>query len=338
MPDDKKNLPLSAEISAEISGASSHDEITAALDKAREVAAPPVVAAPVAVEPPKLFTDTFIIGGKEIEISGPDASDVLRQFKAAVQGHELGRSAQPAAPAPPAPIVKTQEELQAEKFELESNFRLGKISADEYLEKSGAVDSYFAKRGIDPSEIKEALQERKGARVVQSWEKATEDFKTKFSESGTAWPGGPRVLDLMGKTLIELNLADKPSADSFQKAYDHLTSKGWDLVRIGQEDAAAVEAAKQPEAQRETAPVVSSQPAPHSPAPLVPKKKLAASGLFNVSGDAGAKGLARPGEVPKIDPSDTPTEILEKWKAANLAAGRNPDDALRETYGVSRVQ
>lgn len=320
----QKTLPLSAEISAQIQKAESSDEISALLQTARDAApADPSVKPKEEKTEPELFTETFSIGGKQVEISGADAADVLRQFKAAVQGHELGRAEKP-APVVEAKPVKTPAEINAEKFELESNFRLGKISATEFLEKSGAVDEYFQKRGIDPSAIKEVLEERKGAKVVKSWETATTEFIESFSRAGAAWPGGSRVRDLMGKTLIELGLADSPSPDSMQKAYDHLTTQGWDLMKIGQEDADAV---KPKEA---VAP-----PQPVAPA-KAPRK---ASGLFNVSGNAGGgKDLGRPPEAPKVEADDTPESILEKWKAANLAAGRNPDDALRETYGVSRVQ
>jgi len=326
MADEQKNLPLSAEISAEISSASSTDEIQAALSKAREAQPPePAKPEPPAKTAPELYTDTFTIGGREVEISGPDPADVLRQFKAAVTAFELGRSQQP-APKLEAP-AKTSEEIQAEKFELESNFRLGKISAKEYLEKSGAVDDYFKERGIDPQGIKELLEERKGARQVKSWEQATTEFTSKFSQAGTPWPGGPRVLDLMGKTLIELGLGDKPAPESLQQAYDHLTAKGWDLIEIGREDAAAREG---------------DEPQPKKPIPPPappPKKRLGASGLFNVSGNAGGKEIGKQAPVaPKIEPDDSPETIVEKWKAATIAAGRNPDDALRETYGVSRVQ
>ncbi len=315
MADEQKNLPLSAEISAAINKAESTDEIQAALTSARETKPPEsVIASPP--PPPELFTDTFIIGGKEVEISGADAGEVLRQYKAAMTAYDLGRrEVEPQQPTAP---VKTAEEIQADKFELESSFRLGKISAKEYLEKSGAVDEYFKDRGIDPAEIKEVLNERKGAKAVKSWEQATTEFTTKFNESGTPWPGGPRVLDLMGKTLVEMGLTDKPSPDSLQQAYDHLTKKGWDLVEIGKEDAAAA--------------------APAKPAPAPVKKKLGASGVFNVAGGQGARDMGKQVDAPKIDENDTPASILEKWKQANLAAGRNPDDALREQFGAPRVQ
>lgn len=315
--EEQKTLPLSADISAAIDKATSTDEISAILNaQPSEQVAAPIDPSPSPKPAPEVYSDKFIIGGKEVEISGADPADVLRQYKASVQAYTIGRDE---AQAKAEPVkVKTAEEIQADKFELESDFRLGKISAKDYIKRSGAVDEILAEQGIDPQGIKALLEKEQGREKVQSWEEATTEFTSNFGKSGSQWPGGPRVLDLMGKTLIELGLSDQPSPSSLQKCYDHLTSKGWDLMRLGQEDAEA----SRP---RET-------PTPPQ------KKKAGGSALFNVSGGGGGeRDVTKSVNLPRIEDFDSPEVVIQKFKEAAIAQGRNPDEVLRETYGAGRA-
>ena len=95
----------------------------------------------------------------------------------------------------------SREEIQAKRLELDTQFRLGNISAEEYLEKSGAVDSYLEKKGIKVAELTEVIKDRELAKEKASWETATNEFITDFSKAGTPWVGGTKVLDLMSKSL-----------------------------------------------------------------------------------------------------------------------------------------
>ena len=275
-----------------------------------------------------LVSDTFIIGGEEVEITGEDAADVLRQYKAAVQAYEIGRSQTTTAEVKPA---KTAEELQVEKFELENDFRAGRISADDYLEKTGAIDIYLAKKGVKLDQVTELIRDHEESKQATSWTDATDAFKVKFGESGTPWPGGGRVLDLMGKTLIELGLTDKPSVDSLKAAYDHLIENGWDLIAMGQEDAAAAKAEVKTNQQNTS----SQTPAVRMSQPATPTKRKSSSAIWDVSGGHGTRevGGNKKTDVPAISDNASPREIIELFKSHALANGQNPDDLLRQGHG-----
>ena len=84
------------------------------------------------------------------------------------------------------PVAAVDAEKQAA---LSVQFQLGQISASDYLEQSGAIDSYLEKAGIPLEDLKAQVQEKQGERLTSSWQSATDEF---LAGSGNWWPGGAR--------------------------------------------------------------------------------------------------------------------------------------------------
>lgn len=331
-------MTADADLTKKINESKSPDELIAALEAAK--AAPvveekkPPEAKPA--EPPKPVTDTFVIAGEEVEVTGVDQADVNRQVKALLAGAKLGADA--AKPPDPAPKQKTAEELQADRFELESQFRQGKITAQDYLEKSGAFEDHLKKQGISSEDLKKVVDQAKADGQTKAWETATSEFVGKFAVDGKKWLGGKRTLNLMGTALHTLGLSDKPSVESLQRAYDYLTEQGWNVIELGEQDAAAL-AAKTQEPDKSKPPQTGAgeeiratpPPAPATPPPAA--KPRSGSAMFNVSGGQGTREPGgEKGEIPVIKPDDTPEQIMAKYKEAAIKNGQNPDDILRQSY------
>lgn len=259
------------------------------------------------------FTDTFVIGGKEVEIHGADSADVLRQYKAAVGAYEIGRESTKTAE------VKAEEPkglTPDQKVALDLDYKNGRISADEYLEKTGAIDRYLESKGVKVDELKDVVEERKGKKEADAWENATNEFL-----ASSEWPGGTTNQKLMGYKLIELGLNNTPTAASFQKAYEALKEDGI-LVTPTPEHIAEVKA-------REAAqPTTKVQPTAVAP---VVKKKATGSTVFGTSQESGVrKTKPTTATTPTITDKMSPKEIMDAYKEAALAQGLNPDEILAQ--------
>jgi hypothetical protein len=107
----------------------------------------------------------------------------------------------------------TQEEL-VRKSDLELKFKRGEISAADYLDQSGAIETFLATNGIDLEALKTTSEEKAGQRLATTWESATAEF-LKTSD----WPGGDGALAEIGRTIQSLGLEGSPSVESLQAAY-----------------------------------------------------------------------------------------------------------------------
>jgi hypothetical protein len=58
------------------------------------------------------------------------------------------------------------------KVELDLKFKRGEISTAEYLEQSGAIDSYLESQGIPLVDLQASVAEKQNQRIAQSWEQA----------------------------------------------------------------------------------------------------------------------------------------------------------------------
>jgi hypothetical protein len=88
-----------------------------------------------------------------------------------------------------------------ERAQTQLQFQSGAITADEYLEKTGAIDKYLAKRGITP----DALQQLGDRTYESKWEAATERFIERHPE----WPGGEENMQLMVKMIQDSGYAER---------------------------------------------------------------------------------------------------------------------------------
>ena len=83
------------------------------------------------------------------------------------------------------------------------------------MEKSGAVDSYLANRGVDV----ESLREVSDNRYKQNWAQAVEEFK---QGPGRDWPGGQENLRIAQRIMQENGLMDSPSAATLANVWQYM--------------------------------------------------------------------------------------------------------------------
>lgn len=318
---------FSPEVEKKIGEATSSDEVRDIIaaqprdDKGRfaPVTAPVVkVEEEKKVDEPTVYKDTFLIGGKEVEFTGDNPADVLKQVKVAQQAYEMGR---------PKEEKKVEEKTGPTKEELAS-LQLKAASGDaeamsEYMVKSGALDRYLESKGIKPAEIQQVLQERASERVVKDWDGAVKDF---LAESD--WPGGTQNEKLLKYKLAELKddkgqpLAYNPSKASLQAAYESLKAEGLLFAKEEAEPKAEVKT----ETTRTTATTAATTT-------TAPKRAATGSTAFGTSQESGVRRTtpATP-KVPEIADNEDPREIMRKFNEAVIASGQSPNDVLRGSY------
>ncbi len=155
-------------------------------------------AAAEAAAAPREFKQTVKIAGRDFDFvaSSADALQLQIDSARAVAGQLVAdrtvtpRSARHAA--------QTAEEIAIERSNAEIEFRQGKISTSEYLEKTGAFDSYLQEKGIDVEALAAKQQ-------IQAWEEASEIFRTSV---GADWPGGTKNRALLGDKLASMGLTN----------------------------------------------------------------------------------------------------------------------------------
>jgi hypothetical protein len=216
-----------------------------------EPAAAAVKETPAAKE---VFTSTEIIGGKEFTFTAGSQQEldnaITNAYRVAVE------IAPPAGQARDAQgrFVSAQDqgradEEAAQRAELEQEFRLGLITAEQFVEKSGVLSQYLGERGIDVAEIQEAQDRRR----EQSWKEASAEFVK--TPEGSAWPGGAKNLEILGSKILALGLADADDkVAALAQAYADMKRTGTVFPtevaaesKTGDVDEAAFAAAKTPE-------------------------------------------------------------------------------------------
>jgi hypothetical protein len=217
------------------------------------------------------------------------------------------------AAAQPKEAPKLEEKKAAlsedELFEIGSKLQSGKAEAiDEYLEKNPAVlDRILEKQGVKLADLKEMIQERVTNREAQSWESAGKQFMKDHPD----YVQSDLTRDLMALEVSKLGLADKPSADTLQRAYTGLKTK-------------------YPEVFTQAAPKTEEKKADPAPAPVI-KKKPESSALFGLGGG----GDTRPSkvDVSKVKVNLTP-EQFNSMNPEQLAAWYNGQ--MEEITGQKR--
>lgn len=272
------------------------------------------------------FKDTFTIGGKEIEIEGKDVSDVLRQYKLAVQTYEIGRT--------PAEVKKEDVKVGLtadERVALEMQFKSGAITLEEYLDKTDAVGSYLTKKGIKVEDLDATLKQRVADNEARAWETATKEF---IADLGADWPGGNQNLKLMGYKMAELGVSRTPSKESLHKAYDALKADNMIFTPEPTDD----KAQEQGTTKQQTVKVEAKK---DDPAPVV-KRKATGSSSFGSGGNSGyGTDSASKKKMDEIDLKEikklSPREIMRQYNEKMRAEGKNPDDELAAMYGARRA-
>src|SRR6266699_435230 len=116
------------------------------------------------------------------------------------------------------PLVNQADADQKAALSLE--FQMGRLTVDEYLQQSGAIDSYLADQGIDMDSLREVAASQQTERTIQSWAEATEEFKN--SSAGSSWPGGEANRAKLGEILVEMDATDHPNAENIARAYRYM--------------------------------------------------------------------------------------------------------------------
>jgi hypothetical protein len=154
---------------------------------------------------------------------GKDAADVLKRCSAAVEAAQLAlaRPPRPAKEEEPKPKF-----TDAELFDIQVGLQKGDTAVlENFIVKSGVIDRYLESKGIKVDELKTAATERQSDKIADKWKDATDAFAAKVKAGESDYPGGEQNTYLMGLMLAELGLRDKPSVESFEKAYSVLKER-----------------------------------------------------------------------------------------------------------------
>jgi hypothetical protein len=130
------------------------------------------------------------------------------------------------------------------KAELELKFKRGEVSTADFLEQSGALSDFFAKKGISLSDVEASAQKVAGERISQSWAEATNEFLN--SPEGRTWPGGPN-LAVIQEVLFEMHAENHPNVENLKRAYKHMQDTGRVVSNPEVERDQALLAARTPE-------------------------------------------------------------------------------------------
>jgi hypothetical protein len=118
------------------------------------------------------------------------------------------------------PEERAAGELEvANRAELELRFKRGDITAEQYLEDSGAINTYLTEHGVSP----DALVAVTDLVRQNTWAACTEEFLN--SESGASWPGGDENKNILAAILDENGMTD-PSVENLSAAYRFAQEQG----------------------------------------------------------------------------------------------------------------
>ncbi len=112
-----------------------------------------------------------------------------------------------------------REQEAANRAELELAWKRGDITAEAYLEKSGAITAYLQNHGMNP----EALTAVSDLVYQNTWQAATEQFLN--SPEGESWPGGDENKNILA-AILEENGMTEPSAENLVAAFRYAQEQG----------------------------------------------------------------------------------------------------------------
>jgi len=288
------------------------------------------------------------IGGKSFTFEGASEAEVdrleLNALKIAYAVREP--EAAHAVVDPAIAAAEAQKAAEAEvlaKVELERKFKLGEISASEYIQQSGALKSYLESEGISLEALREKTEESRDNKFEQSWAQAGAAFQ--HSPAGLDWPGGTKNQELLGLKIAALGLTDAPDkVAALAQAYAELKRTGLyfpngdgDVVvpapKAADAAVAAAQAAADAAAKAAADPTVIAAAAARAAAAA--KVQSMSSSIFGASSGTSGAPVLSPAVVDakKIVPADaSPAEIMQAWKDAQIANGINPNDAFLSSH------
>jgi hypothetical protein len=162
-------------------------------------------------------TKYLVEGASPEELANAETS-LYEQVLGQGDNNEQARDAQGRFVHEPTPEEKAAGELEASnRADLELRFKRGDITAEQYLEQSGAVATYLQNHGMDP----EALIAVSDLVYTNTWAQSTEAFLN--SEAGADWPGGEANLALAAQILEQSpELLNQPSAEALATVWQYM--------------------------------------------------------------------------------------------------------------------
>jgi hypothetical protein len=163
---------------------------------------------------PQRFTKTVTIDGTFHTINGNSAEDlsaaevalyreVFSQPSDATNRTEPARDSQTGRFLP-APEPEQSDADLARETALEIQFRNGSITMAEFIEKSGAIERYEARRETQ--------------QIIGGWQESVSEFLN--SPAGADWPGGTDMMKRIGEVLQEkMGVEREPSAENLARAW-----------------------------------------------------------------------------------------------------------------------
>jgi hypothetical protein len=175
---------------------------------------------------PRKFGKVVIINGVKYALEGGSPEELAQAetslYQQVLEGgdnnNEQARDAQGRFVREQTPEEKAAGELEASKrADLELAWKRGDITAEQYLEKSGAISTYLAEHGMN----QDALVAVSDLVYQNTWSQATEQFLN--SPEGESWPGGSENLAIATKLLEENpELMNNPSADALAAVWNYM--------------------------------------------------------------------------------------------------------------------
>jgi hypothetical protein len=302
------------------------------------------------------FTRTEVIGGKEFTF---EASSEAELDRIALNAYKVAFAVQPTERAQEVVVDHAAQELalkaaqEAEivaKAELEAKYKRGEITLGDYIEQSGAVDSYLAKKGVSVESLQDSVNSNRDKKFEQSWADATNEF---LQGPGADWPGGSRNREMLSMKVAALGLTEaEDKVLALTKAYAEM--KRTNMVFENDAVAAPVADATTTDTNAGTTYTPENVKALVDKAVAdalvaarvaVPARRAAtSSSMFDQS--SGVSGNAAPA-APNVSADKaaaeaaakgaSPAEILEAWKAAQVAGGIDPNAAFISTFKAGRT-
>ena len=150
-----------------------------------------------------LYARSVVVDGKRFVLEGASDAELNQKeieiYRAAFQSPTAAPQSEPMQTAT---LTDDEQAEIARRTDLQLQMQTGQITMQEYIEQSGAIEEYLAKRGVSI----ENLQAQSANAYRQSWEDATRTF---LDNAGSQWPGGKKNLETV-TAIMEANpeLAD----------------------------------------------------------------------------------------------------------------------------------
>jgi hypothetical protein len=285
---------------------------------------------------PTQFSHTENIAGKDFIFTGASQAEIDSQVAAAYRvAFAIQQPTEQAEPTvDPAVAAAAAEAEAAAKIALQEQFRNGTISAEEYLEKSGAINNYLERQGLSVETLKATVEHSQ----LDPWVHATDQF---LQGAGADWPGGDKNREILGLRIQALGLVDaEDKVAAMSQAWNDMKR---DKMYFPAGHPLAAAAAPEVVTDSAAAPVVppAAVPAPvvptAPPAPPAPPARAAASSssLFDrstgVADFVAQPDKAKPAEFVVPD-SATPQQIMDAYKKFQVANGLDPNSAFMQQY------